>query len=143
MSLTTQKLTSIKLNDIHFNGFIFQKNILFEMPLRDAFVEMNNITFKNCIFKNSVFLRDIYSQFDTPYKKIKVTDLIIEGSEFFQSSLFIFKNVNMFELTNLVIKSSNFIVDDTSVMALIDCNVLKFTNIYLQDNMFMGMYFIR
>ena len=74
MKSTSLRSTNLKVYNIDIKGFLFKNQILFKIPLRDAEVSLENITFTNCIFYDTTLLRDTYSEYDAPYKKIVVRD---------------------------------------------------------------------
>ena len=43
--------------------------------MRDALVTFTNLNFDGCIFSSSSLLRDIYTDFEPPYKKIYVNNI--------------------------------------------------------------------
>jgi hypothetical protein len=86
------------------NGFIFNEVNVFEIPLRNAKVEMKNIEITNSYFRNSFLLNDIYHDTASPLKDIHVNNLLVNNTQFSQQSgIFNLPNVNRFLLEDTTI----------------------------------------
>ena len=89
------------VKDFTLEKFIFNSINVFELQHRDAYVKFENIVLQDCIFKNSAFLRNIYSEFEMPYKKIFIYNFQIYKSTFVDSSLLNLDNINLLEIYKL------------------------------------------
>lgn len=77
---------TLKVVDFKLTGFIFNGANLFEIPLRNANVNIEGLTILDSIFKNAYILKDTYAGTESPLKSIEMNKIFVNNTMFSQKS---------------------------------------------------------
>ncbi|KRX02444.1 Pectin lyase fold/virulence factor [Pseudocohnilembus persalinus] len=137
-----QKFNLIVDNFI-LTDMMFDKVVFFEIPQKEAYIEMKNIILDTIILKSSQFIGDTSSGLGTGQQWYVIENLNVSNIQLFDSSLIYITNSRFLNGKNWFFSGIYNILVENDQQALINLNSYLLETIYLSQSTFYGTTFVQ